>query len=103
MFCFVPFRFRFSSVSYFIGTPKPGFVWKRVNTLQDDKNLYLSDSKTFADDKIKVGQLFEFFLEKIKKNRMKRRKYWLSTFSPFPTMFSKSLFFRIVKTRAFVV
>ena len=32
----------------------------------------------------------------------KRRKCWLPTFSPFPTMFSKGFFFRVVKSRYYV-
>ena len=33
----------------------------------------------------------------------KRRKCWLPAFSPFPTMFSKGFFFRVVKSRDRVV
>ena len=57
--------------------------------------------KAFADDKINVNYK--------KKNRNcfseglkhcgKRRKCWLLAFSPFPTMFSKGFFFRVVKSR----
>ena len=33
----------------------------------------------------------------------KRRKCWLPTFSPFPTMLSTGFFFRVIKSRDFVV
>ena len=33
----------------------------------------------------------------------KRRKCWLPAFSPFPTMFSETVFFRLVKSQDLVV
>ena len=33
------------------------------------------------------------------KHCRKRRKYWLSAFSHFPTMFSKGFFFRVIKSQ----
>ena len=42
-------------------------------------------------------------LENDGKHCGKRRKCWLSAFSPFPTMFSKGFFLRVVKSRDCVV
>ena len=38
-----------------------------------------------------------------RKHCRKRRKCWLPAFSPFPTMFSKGFFFRVVKSWDYVV
>ena len=38
-----------------------------------------------------------------RKHCWKRRRWWLPAFSPFPTMFSKGFFFRVVKSRDFAV
>ena len=38
-----------------------------------------------------------------RKHGGKRRKCWLRVFSPFPTMFSKGLFVRVVKSQDSVV
>ena len=38
----------------------------------------------------------------VRKHCGKRRKCWLPAFSPFPTMFSKGFFFRVVKSQDFV-
>ena len=41
----------------------------------------------------------EFHYEKNRKHCVKRRKCWLPAFSPFPTMFSKSPFLKVIKSR----
>ena len=62
-----------------------------------------SKSKAFADQEINLTLEQKFFLGWVKKHCGKRRKCWLSAFSPFPTMFSKGFFPRVVKSRDCVV
>ena len=47
----------------------------------------------------KLDSKIEICFGKGRKYCGKRRKCWLPAFSPFPTMFSKALFYRMVKTR----
>ena len=68
-------------------------------SLPNVKSLDWSKVKTFADNKINVNEKL-FWFEKGRKLCGKRRKCWLSMFSPFPTMFSKALHHRIGKSRA---
>ena len=60
--------------------------------------------KAFADDKLDFIKMTICLLDtKSRKHCGKRRKCWLSTLSPFPTVFSKAFFFRVVKSRDCVV
>ena len=68
-------------------------------SLPNVKSLDRSKVKTFADNKIIVNEKLKFWFEKGTKHCGKRRKCWLPVFSPFPTMFSKALHFRIGKSR----
>ena len=70
-----------------------------MNSLPNDKILDLSKLKAFAEDKInvynsKTGIPFGM----VRKHCGKRRKCWLPAFSPFPTLFSKGFFFRVIKS-----
>ena len=60
------------------------------------KKLVCSTFKAFADDKINVILKLRFVLGKVEKHCEKRRKCWLPAFSPFPSMFSKGFFFKVV-------
>ena len=62
-------------------------------------NSRLVQLKAFADDKRSVTQKTEILLEMSGKVGGKRRKYWSPAFSPFPTVFSKAPFFRVIKSR----
>ena len=66
------------------------------NSLPNYKFLDWSKLKAFADDKINVTQKLKFALGQ-------EENIGGKTFSPFPTMFSKALFFRVVKSRDCVV
>ena len=68
-------------------------------SLPNVKSLDWSKVKTFTDNKINVNEKLKFWFEKGRKHCGKRRKCWLPVFSPFPTMFSKALHFRIGKSR----
>ena len=57
--------------------------------------------KAFADDKLNVTIMTIFLFDK-EENTGKRRKCWLPSFSPFPTMFSEGFFYRIVNSCACV-
>ena len=70
---------------------------RHFNSLPNDRISDLSKLKAFAD---KINDLkTEICLWKGKKYFGKRRKCCLPAFSPFPAMFSKLLFFRVVKGR----
>ena len=70
-----------------------------VNSLPNDKFLYWFKFKAIADNKIIVDEKMDFVLGTVENIAGKRRKCWLPAFSPFPTMFSKGFFPRIVKSR----
>ena len=74
-----------------------------VNSFPNDKFIDWSKFKAFADVKIYVTQTKKFFFGMGRKLCGKRRKCWSPAFSPFPTMFSKGLFFRVVKSLDCVV
>ena len=74
-----------------------------INSLPNDKILHYIKFKAFADDKIILTKKFEICVGKRRKHSGKKRKCWLPTFSPFPTIFSKIFFSRGVKSRDCVV
>ena len=54
--------------------------------------------KAFADDKLNVAQMMIFFLSDRDKNIVgKGEKCCLPAFSPFPTMFSKAISYRVME------
>ena len=71
----------------------------RVNPLPNDKFLDWFKLKAFADNKINVTLKTKILFGIGRKHCGKRRKCWLPAFSPFPTMFSKGFFFRVIKSR----
>ena len=73
------------------------------NSLPNDKILDWSKLKAFADDKINVNQKLKSDMGRIENIVGEGRKQWLPAFSPFPTMFSKSLFHRVIKSPDCVV
>ena len=79
------------------------FAIKRATCTTDslpyDKFLDWSKLNALADNKINVTEKLKFVLGRMEKHHGKRRKCWLPAFSPFPIMFSKDLFVRVVKSR----
>ena len=73
------------------------------NSLPNDKFLVWSKLKPIADDKINVTEKLKFDFGKGRKHYGKRRKCWLPAFSPFPTMFSKGFFSKVVKSQGCVL
>ena len=67
------------------------------------KSLDWSKLEAFADNKDKCESKIEICFRKSRKHCVKKRKCWLPAFSPFPTMFSKGFFFKVVKIRDCVV
>ena len=59
--------------------------------------------ESIADDKLNVNDKLDFVLGRVGNVVGKRRKCWLPTFSPFPTIFSKALCFRVIKSQDCVV
>ena len=76
-----------------------------LNTsLPNDKISDWSILKAFADEKNKCDEKLKFVLVNGRKHSGKRKKEWLPpAFSPFPTMFSKGFFVRVVKSQDCVV
>ena len=66
----------------------------KFNTLQDNHILDWSKWKALADDKLIMTSKLEICYWQDRKHCGKRRKCRLPAFSPFPTMFSKDLFFQ---------
>ena len=64
--------------------------------------LDLSKLEAYADEKSKVAKIMKLVLGNMLENfvnkRKNARKCWLPAFSPLPTMFSKALFCRVLKT-----
>ena len=73
-------------------------IWTNLNTLRNDKILDWSKMKKFANDKINVNEVWKTGLGRVENIVEKGEKCWLSAFSPFPTLFSKALHFRVVKS-----
>ena len=55
--------------------------------------------KAFAEDKLNLFEKIIICFEKGRKHCGKRRKCWSPAFSPFPTMFSKDFYYKVVKSR----
>ena len=71
-------------------------------SLPNGKFFDWSKLKAFADDKFHC-KIEICFGKGSRKHCVKRRKCWLPAFPPFPTMFSKGFFPRVVKSRHCVV
>ena len=66
-------------------------------------NLRLVQIESFCRQQNRCNPKIEICFEKGRKYCGKKRKYWLPAFSLFPTMFSRTVFLRIVKSRDCVV
>ena len=64
------------------------------------QNFKLVQIESFRDTKISVTEKLKFIFERME-NIV--RKCWLPAFSPFPTMISKALCFKVVKSPDCVV
>ena len=75
---------------------------KLFSPFPNDKSLDVSKLKAFADEKIKVAKMTISLFDRVE-NTWKRRKFWSPPFSPFPTVFSKAFFFKVIKSQDCVV
>ena len=81
------------------------------NSLPNDKILVWSKLKVLVNDIINVIEKLKFVLGRVENivgkgenaGNGERRKCWLLAFSPFPTMFLRGFFHRVVKSRDCVV
>ena len=64
----------------------------------NDNIINVTKLKALADDKLNGAKMTISLFDRVKKNCGKRKKCWLPAFSPFPTVFSKSFSFRVVKS-----
>ena len=70
-----------------------------LNSLPNDNFLDRTKFKAFADDKLYVAKIMICVFDRVEKIA---GKCWLRAFSPFPTMFSKGFFLRVVESRDYV-
>ena len=68
-------------------------------TLYQTTNFRLVQIESICRRQIECDRIIEIYFWKGRKHCGKRRKFWLPAFSPFPTMFSKGLFLKVVKSR----
>ena len=64
-----------------------------IYSLPNNKTLGQSKLIAFADAKINVAEKIKFVLGRVE------NIVWLPAFSPFPTIFSKGFFYRVVKSQ----
>ena len=74
-----------------------------LNSLPNDKFLDWSKLKAFSRLQNKCNSKTKVLFVMGRKHCGKRRKCWSPAFSPFPAMFSKGFFCRVVKSRDCVV
>ena len=72
-------------------------------TLPKYININQYKLKVCADDKIRATEKLKFVKGSVENIVEKRTKCWLPAFSPFPTMFSKNFFLKVIKSRNCVV
>ena len=73
------------------------------NPLQKGKILDWFKMKALADDKVNIAEIIISLSNRVENIVRKGENAGFQHFSHFPTMFSKALFFRIVKSRDCVV
>ena len=73
------------------------------NPLPNDTFLDWSKLEAFAEDKINLTLMQKFFLRLVKNIVGKGENAGYKQFSPFPTMFSKGFFFRVITIWDFVI
>ena len=78
-------------------------IYNVLNPLPNDKISDATKLKAFGDDKLDIAKVKISLFDRVEKHCGKERKCWLPTFSPFPTVFSKAFFFRVVKSRDYVI
>ena len=67
------------------------------------QNFRLVQIESFCRWQNRCNSKIEIWVGKGRKHRGKRRKCWLPALSPFPTVFAKDPFLRVVKSRYCVV
>ena len=69
-----------------------------IVSLSNYKVLDSPKLKAFAEDKVNVTKELKFVLGRPENIMGKGEKCWFPSFSPFPIMFPKGLFLRVVKS-----
>ena len=72
---------------------------ERVNSLLNYKILDITKSKLFADNKLNVAKMTISLFDGVENTEGKGENAGYQRFSPFPTVFSEAVFFRVVKSR----
>ena len=84
-------------------SPFPTIFLYPLNPLPNNKILDLTKLKAFSGDKLNDAEVTISLFDGVEKHFVKKIKCWLPAFSPFPTVFSKTFFFRVVKSQDCVV
>ena len=79
------------------------FLFPDLTLYQMAKLIYVIKLKAFAEDKLNVANMTIYVFDRVENTLGKRRKCRLQAFSPFPTLFCKAFFFRVIKSRDCVV
>ena len=85
-------RLKFSSADVFT-------MKKSLTLYQTTIFSYRYKLWALADNKINVTEKLKLVLKRIENAVGKGKKLWLPSFSPVPSMFSKGVFFKVVKSR----
>ena len=78
-------------------------VWERVNSLPNNETLDMIKLLAFADEKLNIIKVTISLCDRVENYCSKRREFWLPAFSPFPKLFSRAFFFRVVNSQDAVV
>ena len=76
-------------------------AFQNVNSLSNNKFLDWSKLKALADNKINVTEKLKFVLGRVENILGKGENAGYQHLLLFPIMFSKGLYFRVVKSRSF--
>ena len=92
-----------SSGSPFVAMFSKACVLMVANSIPNNRFLDWFELKSFCRRQNKCNFTTDVLFGKGRKHCGKRRKCWLPAFSPFLTVFSKGFFFRVLKSRDYVV
>ena len=89
----------YSQVFVILGTMFLLFDRGLFNSLPNNKILDVTKLKACADDKLNVTRMTISLFNRVENIVEKGEKCWLPAFSSFSAVFSKAIFFRVVKSR----
>ena len=82
---------------------KTGTVWENIYSLPYEKILDVTKLKAFADEKFNVAKIIISLFDRVENTVGKGENGGCQQFVLFPTVFSKTSFLRVTKSRDCVV